>query len=405
METNIDNLAEAIRGLTDAIRELDAEGMSVDELAEGIPALTVLMDRAEAARLGMVGEFDRRGGADVTAHTSTTSWLKDRCDISGSTAREKVRVARALRLMPLTEAAFGDGRLGYSHVRELTRCHSAHPDVFGDHEETLVDVAGPLSVRDLRRALDHWRQTLDGPGVLDELEEQHGRRRLWLSEAFEGMIRMDGDIDPDTAEPIRVALDAICDRDARASTDDHRTQSQKRADALSEICRQWLDGADTPQIGGERPHLDVLVDVDVLSGWTAGAGETTGGRVVHPEVARRLACDASVSRIVLAGDSEPLDVGRRTRVVPAGMRRALVARDRGCRFPGCDRPPRWCDAHHIIHWIRNGPTSLYNLVLLCRRHHRIVHEGRWQVLRDQGDITFIYPNGIEHTNSDRLISM
>ncbi|MPZ71227.1 MAG: DUF222 domain-containing protein, partial [Actinobacteria bacterium] len=379
MNTEHDNLAEAVQNLADAIRDLEASEMSLDELSEGIPALTELSDLVEYGRLAMVGEFDRRGGADVTAHTSTTSWLKDRCGMSGATAREKVRVARALRGMPGTDGAFREGEFGYSHVRELARASTDHPEVYRAHEQTLIDVAGNLSVRDLRRALDHWRQNLDGPGVLDELEEQYGRRRLWVSETFEGMVRVDGDLDPETAHPIQVAIDAICDRDARASADDDRTPAQKRADALSEVCRQWLDTADTPTIAGERPHLDVLVDIEVLTGCRDGTTETADGRVVHPEGARRVGCDAAVSRMIFSGNSEPLDVGRRTRVVPAAMRRALVARDRGCCFPGCDRPARWTDAHHIIHWSKGGPTKLANLVLLCRRHHRKVHEGRWRV--------------------------
>ena len=110
--------------------------------------------------------------------------------------------------------------------------------------------------------------------------------------------------------------------------------------------------------------------------------------LLHPELVRRVACDASVSRVLTLGASEPLDVGRRTAVVPAPMRRAVVVRDVHCRFPGCDRPPPWCDAHHIRHWAHGGATALWNLVLMCRRHHRLVHEGSFRVEMREGQPWF-----------------
>jgi Domain of unknown function (DUF222)/HNH endonuclease len=127
-------------------------------------------------------------------------------------------------------------------------------------------------------------------------------------------------------------------------------------------------------VAGERPHVTVTVDLETLSGKPGGVSELDHVGPIHPETARRLACDASVSRIITRGRSEPLDVGRRSPVVPASLRRAVVARDGYCRFPGCDRPHSWCDAHHVVHWADGGATRLSNLLLLCRPHHRLVHE-------------------------------
>jgi hypothetical protein len=115
---------------------------------------------------------------------------------------------------------------------------------------------------------------------------------------------------------------------------------------------------------------------------------------VAPDVARRLACDASVRRVVMTPGSEPLDVGRRTSVVPAAMRRAVIVRDRDCRFPGCERPHSWCDAHHVVHWADGGPTSLANLLLLCRRHHGMVHRtGGFRLTLEEGVPVFRRPDG------------
>ncbi len=132
-------------------------------------------------------------------------------------------------------------------------------------------------------------------------------------------------------------------------------------------------------VAGERPHVAVMLGLDDLKGLQDRGLQGASGEWEHtgplaPAAARRLACDAAITRVVMAGRSEPLDVGRRTSVVPPAIRRAVICRDRGCRFPGCGRPQSWCDAHHAVHWADGGPTSLANLVLLCRRHHRMVHE-------------------------------
>lgn len=143
-----------------------------------------------------------------------------------------------------------------------------------------------------------------------------------------------------------------------------------------------LEGRDLPETGGERPHITVTVDLATLEARVpARAAEVEWIGPICGEVARRLACDAGVTRVITDGPSEILDVGRRTRTVLPAVRRAVVVRDGGSVFPGCDRPPPWCDAHHIVHWADGGPTSLVNLALICRQHHRRLHEGRWQLTR------------------------
>jgi len=210
------------------------------------------------------------------------------------------------------------------------------------------------------------------------------------------MVRVDGDLDPETGETLLTALDAVMDADARAAHDDEvRSVAQRRADALHEICRQWLDLHGRSMVAGERPHLVVTVPADALADTSCGPAELDHVGPVHADVARRAACDASVMRVVMTGTSEPLDVGRRTPVVPSALRRAVVVRDRRCRFPGCDRPQTWCDAHHIVHWADGGSTSLGNLILLCRRHHRLVHDrGGFRLsVEEDGAAVFRRPDG------------
>jgi len=200
---------------------------------------------------------------------------------------------------------------------------------------------------------------------------------------------------PEAGETLLTALGAVLDAGSRSRReDDDRTPGQRRADALGEICRQWLDLAERPSVAGERPHVTVTVDADAIQGGSSGTSEMDHVGPVDSEKARRLACDASVMRVVMRGRSEPLDVGRRTPVVPPAMRRAVIVRDRQCRFPRCGRPHSWCDAHHVVHWADGGSTALSNLVLLCRRHHRMVHRsgGFWLELLD-GIPVFRRPDG------------
>jgi hypothetical protein len=248
-----------------------------------------------------------------------------------------------------------------------------------------------------------WRQHVESEQALGGEDVLYRRRRLHASVTLDGSVRVDGDLDPATGETLLTALRAVTDAEARSpgTTKDDRTPTQRRVDALGEICRQWLDHGARPQVAGERPHVSVTVDLEALRAGNgpgepgqAGTGELDHTGPVHPETARQLACDASIMRVVLAGRSEPLDVGRRTPVVGPALRRAVIVRDRHCRFPDCDRPQSWCDVHHAVHWADGGPTALGNLVLLCRRHHTMVHRtGGFGLEMSQGRPVFRRPDG------------
>jgi len=203
-------------------------------------------------------------------------------------------------------------------------------------------------------------------------------------------VALDGVLDPDSGAVVLAALDAAIEADRDASGEDRRSRPQRRVDALALICRHYLDTARLPVTGGERPHLAVTVDLGTLT-TGQGSGRSDHGVTLSAAAARLLACDAAVHPIRIRG-SQPLDIGRRTRTVPTAVRRALVVRDGGCRFPGCDRPPAWTDAHHITHWANGGATALANLILLCRRHHRLLHHG-WTLTGTATTATFTRPDG------------
>ncbi len=397
-----------LRSVIDQLRAEAVVEQADARIEEDFAELHRAAELLEVERLRRLREIERRGLYERDGHLSAAAWLASRFKVAFGVAKENLRCARALEEMPRTRAALDEGELSLSAVRVLVAGRDADPEAFARSEETLVEAARIHSMGDLRRVAAYWRQGVEREQAAEGDEKLRERRRLNASVTFLGMVRLDGDLDPETGETLLTALRAVVDAEARSADPDARTPAQKRADALGEICRQWMDLAERPVVAGERPHVTVTVGPEALRGEVApgvaipggnGSGPPTMSEMDHvgpvgPEIARRVACDASIRRVVMAGRSEPLDVGRRTQVVPPAMRRAVIVRDRHCRFPGCDRPNTWCDAHHVVHWTDGGPTALPNLVLLCRRHHRMMHaRGGFGLRLEDGRPVFRRPDG------------
>jgi hypothetical protein len=368
-----------LRSGLDELRTTELRHVSDGELVDLLQEVRGVASALAAEDARILAEAERREVFSRDGHLSMASWVEHRFQSTWSEAARQVRTARALEHMPQVREALYEGEVSTSAVGQLVTAHEANPEEFSMAEETLVEAARTLPVRDLKRAVSQWRDAVDSDAARRADAERFDRRGLHVSPTFEGMGRMDGNLDPETTETVLTALRAKTDSWARSGTGDPRTPAQRRCDALGEILREWLDRSDRPVVGGERPHLTVVVDLEALEGRAGYRCELQESGTISPESARRLACDASVSRVIVKGDSEPLDVGRRTPVVPASIRRAVVVRDRHCRFPGCDRPAPWSDAHHVVHWADGGETKLSNLVLLCRRHHRMIHDGSFGV--------------------------
>lgn len=351
--------AEAVSELPDAA------------LAEDLVELRRAADRVEAEFARRLAVFDRRKVCHREGALSTTSWLRHRCKLSGAGAAERVAMARHLAELPQTAAAFGRGQVGYEHARVITRAaESIGDETMQGAEHILVEAATRLDPQQLQIAADHLKHYLAPERSLRDANVGHDRRALFISPLLDG-YRIDGHLDRESGACLLAALEALIP--ARAS-DDTRTPAQRRADALVELARQRMEA-----VGG-RPHISLIVRSETLAGVPAApGGELDRAGVVPGETALRIACDASLSIITVDGNDRLLDVGRATRTNPPSLRRALVARDRGCRFPGCDRPPEWTDSHHLEHWAHGGKTNAANQVLLCRRHHRLAHEGGWRL--------------------------
>lgn len=343
------------------IEELSDEALG-DQLVELEGALSGL----EAERSRRLHLFNEREAHHSFGMPSTTAYLIHRCRIAPHRAARLVAMAKSLGRMPRTFRSWTGDELGQDQVRILAHAHDSNPEVFELKEDVLIDTVEPLSITDTSKAVTYWRQLVNSRRFDEEWHKLHERRRVHLSQTFEGLWRLSGWLDPEAGGLLKTALDAAT---PPPSDGDERTPEQRRADGLADLARLALDSGTLPEQGGEKPHLFVLVD-------GSGVGETIEGTVLVASDSERLGCDASVTRIVMGPNSEILDVGRKTRVIPPSLRRAVIARDRHCQHPGCLRPAKWCDIDHIIPWQEGGETKLENLQLLCRYHQTLKHRAQ-----------------------------
>jgi hypothetical protein len=372
---------------TEDARRLSADGSPVESLQAQLDALaddvlekaTIELRRsinAAHARFAVqVRELDRRSVPELEHRLSTSGWLRRFCDMSPAEASGTVKTARAMTHMPTAVAHALSGVISPRSIQLLGQARDRHPSQFQDHEEVFADIATYLTTKDLSRAIAHWEQQVNYPEALGDVERRDRRRSLYLAEMLDGMGDIKGSLTPDLFHVVNTAVNAKMNP-TFLDTDDRRTPTQRRADALGDICRFYLDHNDTlVTSSGEKPHVTFTVDYETLKGTTQRLPEIDG-KSVTPATVRRITCDAGIIPMVLGSDSEPLDIGRKTRTIPTGIRRALEHRDMGCAWIGCGAPVSWCDAHHLIHWADGGPTSLNNLALLCRKHHTATHNGQ-----------------------------
>jgi hypothetical protein len=314
-----------------------------DQLGAEITELCSYIYAAESRLLGLIREFDEKQYWAKLGLFSCAHWLNFKCGIGMNAAREKVRVAHALAGLPKISKGFADGKLSYSKVRAITRIADE------TNEDYLLMIAehGTLIVKALEMAMDA---------------------------AFVGAV-------------------SGVEKDVTAGTSEEREPiAARRADALTEIAETYMNNNESS--GSTADRYQVIVHVAAETSHIEDGphvypkGTWTADEVPFGQTSRRIACDSSIVPIKEDKNGEPLSIGRRSRTIPPPMRRALRVRDKGCRFPGCTNT-RFTDGHHIQHWADGGETSLDNLVMLCRHHHHLVHEGGFACEKSlDGDITF-----------------
>jgi hypothetical protein len=292
--------------------------------------------------------------------------------MSSAEASGTVKAARALPEMPIVMGNAVAGRVPWQSVRILSQARDRHPVEFTDHEEVFADIATYLSAKDLKRAVSHWEQQVNYDQALLDVKHLEAQRALYHSQTLNGLWATKATFTPEGGHIIKQTIDALTDP-GNIDAGELRSPAQRRADAMVDICSFYLThNTDIVTSAGERPHVTVTMDYEVLKGHAERLPEIDGTPVT-PATMRRITCDAGIIPILLGSQGEVLDVGRKTRTIPTALRRALEQRDRGCTWDGCDAPLSWCDAHHIIHWVNGGETSLNNTTLLCRKHHTATH--------------------------------
>jgi Domain of unknown function (DUF222)/HNH endonuclease len=402
------DLLDRLRADLTELATVDPATLSEPALLDTLRALHPQICQAQAVQTRLIAAAHRRGAAAGDGAASTQAWL--RCRLRLGDAGTQIRVATALDRLPHVHQAYQRGDLSYAHAAAITdTARDIHPDVLAaSADKLLAEQASTLTPAATRRAAVRVRDHFDPDAAARRTARLYADRWLTVDRTIHGAVSIQGVLDPDGGHLLLTTLAAFT---PSAAPEDPRSPGARRADALVQMCR--AAGTAAPQQGGEKPHLVVTLDWPTLrdelshtlhtaSGRWAGATLTTG-TPIHPTTARRLACDATLIPAILGTAGEPLDIGRATRVVPSGMRRALTLRDGGCRFPTCDRPSTWCDAHHLQPWAHGGPTRLSNMVLLCRHHHVAVHEGGWTITLDPttNTITTHHPDGTPHDLTTR----
>lgn len=348
----------------------DHVAASPDERGEHLMLLEAARNVLEPEWIETLAVSDASEDHAVWGYTSTVAYIKDRCGISGSRANRYVKLAKAAQTFKGTLSSWKHRFINSDQAEMLFRASDRLPDKYPDAEPVLLEmVASDRHPDETKKTLEYWTATVDRDPL--GLDSQLDRRYLDYSRKASGMVEGDFALPRLAGETFITAVEALLPPPAGG---DERTPSRRRADALEDLAHAFLEGTETPVVGGEKPHLNVHVDELAPEGTAGGLHETEGGTVITMASVRQLACDSSISRIVWNPELEIIDVGRKTRVIPAALRRAVIARDRHCVAPGCTRSPRWADVHHLIHWADGGTTELGNLCLLCRYHHTLVHE-------------------------------
>ena len=376
-------VAEPIAGLSDAA------------LGDDLVALNRSIDRLEAEMIRRLQRFHQRRGA-ATDGVSTVSWLRAMCRTTVRNAARRVHLAQAFAAVPAALDSARQGRAPFCNAAMVARLAAdVGAEVVQPVTQVLVDAAEHFAPAGMRRLTEQSRLLLDPNGSLDAANRAHERRWFSCDQTYGGVFILRGELDAEGGMLVNRAIDALMPPPAQ---DERRTASQRRADALVDMASQQLQCGEHRTTHGERPHLTLTSSLEALRHEpSTSLPELAGYGPIHPEIARRIACDAVRRYATItaaaspAADVVPLSVGRSRRTIPSHIREALRLRDQGCRFPGCDRPHEWCDAHHRVHWADGGKTELSNLLSLCRRHHRVVHEEGWSISLDDGAVVITPP--------------
>jgi hypothetical protein len=326
-----------------------------------------------AAQFATTEEYDEQGSA------TPIDWIRFNCHLTTNAAADLIAVGKNLHRMPESIQAVCRGEIGFAHVKAMARTANAVGNKFD--EAMLLEKARENSAGKFYYICNHFRHAADRQGFEAEQTELVENRKLWISTCEDGTVLLGGTFDPEGGAAILTKLDPLA---RKSGAHDDRSREKRFGDALVELASG----------GGSQAQLQVTASLETLRGLpgAAAADLEFSSLPISAKTVERLACDASITRIVLGSESMVIDVGRAKRTVSGPARKALNVRDEHCTWPNCERPASWCSGHHLKHWVHGGTNAPPNLTLLCYRHHWMVHEGNWQIVRgDDGRMLTIPP--------------
>ena len=378
----------------DRYHGMDKTGLLPEQHASSLIALALARDRLAIEMAEHVGELSKSGACvDDWGSVSTPDWVRHQCNMPSGAAGDLLHVGEQLQNLPKTLDAVRDGEIGFAHAAIIARHAQAitHSESAEPFDETpFLKAATESSVSRLWYYSMHAWHRADPQGVTDAQRQAVEERYLRFTDAADGTVYVKGAFDSAAGATIKTAMEPWAQH---LGDDDHRSRERRNADAWVEMSAHSLDAGIVPQHGSVRPHVQVTTTLETLQGLIgAPAGEMALSLPISSKTVQRFACDSSITRVLLGADSAVIDAGRAKRVVAGGTRRVLDARDKHCRWPGCERPASWSSAHHILHWAQGGKTDLSNMILLCQHHHWMVHEGGWRLsLAADGRVLAIPP--------------
>jgi hypothetical protein len=373
-------------------QEAAREFLARDERSVDLKDYRAVIDSLDGDFAVQTREAHKVGAHRADGSAGVVTWLSRLCGMSATSVADRLCVGTQLESLPKIAEALRTGVIGYQSTALL--CHLR--DQLGDKrdlfdEDEMLQHARDYSVASLRYLCRVARHVADPDGFFNEAEADFTRRRLEISQLGDGMFCVDAILDPECGAAFKTALESLA---KRLGPDDERSHKQRMADSLGELVHHAMDQGTLPRRNGVKPHITLTTTIEGLKNEVgAPPADLELSLPISMRTLERIACDCMMSRVLLA-DSMVIDVGRATRTVSPPMRRALGKRDRGCRFPGCDRQVNWSTPHHIDFWARGGRNNLPNLVLLCYFHHRLVHEGGWQVVKTGREFRFLPPDRV-----------
>lgn len=352
-----------------------------------------VIDMVEGVSAEATRRFEKSGAYKADGALGIVPWMRVNGKLTGAAAYERVETARQLGSLPKTEEALARGEIGYQHAVAMAKT-AEHVGVAAVRkaEAKLLDAAQTMDPGAFVTVAKNFEHQVDAAAALTEANHAHERRYLSIGEPVNGLARIDGQLVPEAAAVVRSAIEPYMkprkgdERNAGQRAHDGLVEalSRRSGSRLAEGQANGASGKSGASGSSPRPLLIIKTTVDTLAGIAgAPAGQLEWGGTIPAETVRRMACDSAITRITGVGELEN-EITRAARTIPPATRRALVARDGHCVFPGCDRPSPWCAGHHLRFWSDDGPTKLDNLALVCGPHHRRVHEEGWTLQRIEG---------------------